>query len=326
MVNSNQNRSEGPRNFGQARAGFRLGLNRHAKIAFYILIPLIIITVATNYYLNVRPYITTNDAFVDGEKVAISAKFTGRIKQLDAKEGDTVNQDQLLVQLADSDLQAQQHQAEANLNFAQSSVSLAKINVQHAQDDFDRSKQQFDDSLITKEQYDHSKSNLELAQAQKDVSVAQAGVAEAQVNLVKTQLKTTKIKSPLKGIVAKKWVSVGDVVQSGQPIYSIYDPGKIWISAYFEETKVSFIKPGDRVEINVNAYPNKRIYGKIESINIAAASEFDLMPAANASGNFTKVTQRIPVKISVNQMKTTANEYTNLLLPGMSVEVKVKIK
>jgi membrane fusion protein (multidrug efflux system) len=133
------------------------------------------------------------------------------------------------------------------------------------------------------------------------------------------------IKSPMDGVAAKRWVLPGDVVQAGQPVFTLYDLKNIWVTANLEETKVGNLRVNDPVEIDVDAYPGMKFHGKVFQIGSYTASEFSLIPANNASGNFTKVTQRVPVKISLEQYGGAIG--TNpVLKPGMSVEVSVKVK
>jgi membrane fusion protein, multidrug efflux system len=276
------------------------------------------------WYTYLRGYITTDDAFVDGDPVSISSKITGRIVQLNAADGDTVTQGQLLVQLDDSDLRAQEAQAQAGLEYAQQSVGLAEVNLQKAQEDLNRSTAQFKESIIPQEQFDHAKRAVDLARAQKKVALAQVNNSQSQIEVIRTQLQNTKIVASSTGVVARKWVMSGDIIQPGQPVFTIYDLGNLWVTAYFEETKIENMKLGSPVEVEVDAYPNYKFVGKVTLIGAAAASRFSLIPPNNASGNFTKVTQRVPVKIGLDEAQLRGNDPDHRLLPGMSVEVKVK--
>ena len=311
------------------KAGNQIG----AEIKWYrrkrVLIPLfflfvLAVAVVIYWYNYVRGYVSTDDAFVDGDKITISARILGRIVQLGADEGDTVKAGQLLVSLDDTDLRAQEAQVIANLNYVRQSVNLARINLEKARDDFQRAAMQFKDNVITQEQYDHARIAQETAGAQLDVALAQVGNTEAQLDVVRTQLANTKIAASLPGVVAKRWVITGDVIQPGQPVFTIYNLDSIWVSAIFEETKLSSIRPGSPVEISVDAYPGRKFSGKVEMIGAAAASQFSLIPPNNASGNFTKVTQRVPIRILIDRQDIIDSLDHGPLLPGMSVEVKVK--
>lgn len=277
------------------------------------------------WYFNLRGFVSTDDAFIDGDRVSLGAKMLGRITDVTVGEGDVVSKGQHLVQLDDSDLQAQKAQAEANLNLAQQNVALAKVNLQKAQDDYNRGTTQFKSQIITQEKYDHITNALDMARAQYGIELARVKTAEARLQVVQTQIANTRITAPLNGIVAKKWALVGDVVQPGQSILTINDNEHVWVTANFEETKLASIHPGDPVQISVDAYGDSEFEGKVLTIGAAAASEFSLIPPNNASGNFTKVTQRVPVKISIYHQQQDGRGDPPLLLPGMSAEVKVRV-
>jgi membrane fusion protein (multidrug efflux system) len=298
-----------------------------------IIIPALIILLAAlagiYYYIGQLGYVSTDDAFIDGNKLSVSSKILGRITKLTVDEGDSVKQGQLLVKLDASDLKARENQAMATLNLARESISLANVNLAKSQDDFNRAEQQYKDKVIPKEQYDHAQKALEAAKAELNIDKTKIGTSQAQLDVIKTDLLNTSIYSPMDGVVGKRWVLTGDVVQPGQPIFTIFDLNNIWVTADLEETKLSSIKIGDRAEISVDAYSHQNFAGKVFQIGSNTASQFSLIPPANASGNFTKVTQRVPVKISIEPVKANGqpDPIDNIkLLPGMSVEIRVKVK
>jgi len=188
-----------------------------------VLIPLLIlllaaVAVAYYWYAYVRGFASTDDAFIDADNVTISSKILGRIAELGADEGDTVTQDQVLVRLDDSDLHAQETQAQANLNFAVKNAALAQVNLDKAQSDFNRADEQYKGNAITREQYDHAQQAVQTAQAQNNATQAQIATAQAQLGVVETQLLNTEIKAPFRGVVAKRWLLAGDVVQAATDI------------------------------------------------------------------------------------------------------------
>ncbi len=275
------------------------------------------------YYTQIRGFDSTDDAYVDGNRVSISAKMLGRMVSLAADEGDTVRQGEVVVRLDDADLRAQEAQAEAGLVDAREAANLADVNLQRAEDDFKRADTQFKTKVIPQEQYEHARSALAAARTQQKIAASRIGTAQAQLNVVRTSLQNTVITAPMNGIVAKRYALPGDVVQPGQPILSVYDLGSVWVTANFEETKISSLKIGDPVEISVDAYPDLTLKGKIILFGASTASQFSLIPPNNASGNFTKVTQRIPVKIEIQHPPASGTD-PYALLPGMSVEVRVR--
>ncbi len=293
-----------------------------------IVIPLLVILVAGvaggwYWYVSMRSFVSTDDAFIDADRVSISSKMLGRVTGLSADEGDSVRKGQMLVRLDDTDVLAQQQQAEAALSLAQVSIGLSATNLEKAREDFQRAKTQYAGGVVTKEQFDHAQKALSAAEAEHRIALARVESARAQLAVVQTSVANTVIFSPIDGVVAKRWILRGDVVQPGQPILSVYDIHNVWVTANFEETKLAEIHLNDPVEINVDSYAGTAFTGNVFQIGTYTASEFSLIPPNNASGNFTKVTQRVPVKISIH--RSDAPGKTPLaLFPGMSVEVKIK--
>jgi membrane fusion protein (multidrug efflux system) len=295
-----------------------------------VLIPFFILIVALAFgawywYKNLRNFVSTDDAYVDANRVSISPKVLGRIVVLTVDEGDRAKQGDLLVRLDETDLRSQVEQAKASLAFARDSLPLAKVNVDRASDDFARADLQFKGAVITKEQYAHAKQALDGAKAEYGIAVSKIAVAKAQLGVVETQLENMTIVAPFDGIVAKRWLLPGDVVQPGQPILTIYDTRLIWVTANLEETKLERVKLKDRVEINVDTYPGRPVWGKVAVIGDYTAAQFSLIPPNNASGNFTKVTQRVPLKIYLDE-QTPKTRAADLLRPGMSVEIRIRVR
>ncbi|MHB1686216.1 MAG: HlyD family secretion protein [Ignavibacteriaceae bacterium] len=301
-------------------------LFRKKRVIIPILLLIItVVIVAYYWYMNLQDFVSTDDAYIDANSVSISTKMLGRINLLGTDEGDTVKSGEVLVKLDESDLRAQEAAAKAGLELAQKSIPLAQINVSRAQDDFNRAEMQFKGGITTKEQYDHAQKTLEAARAEYNIELSKISTAKSQVGVIESQLNNAIISSPMDGVVAKRWVLTGDVVQPGQPIFTIYDMKNIWVTANLEETKLGHIHLNDQVDISVDSYPDVHFQGTVFEIGNYTASEFSLIPPSNASGNFTKVTQRVPIKISIND-PISKNGQKLILRPGMSVEVSVKVK
>jgi membrane fusion protein, multidrug efflux system len=258
-------------------------------------------------------FVSTDDAAIDGDHVNVSAKTLGRIARLLDAEGDKVEAGRTLVLLDDTDLRAQEAQATASLNYAKRNVELAKINLDRAQSDATRSATLFASGATTKEQNDHAASALDAASAQYAIALAQVDTATAQLGVIENSLLNMKIGAPITGVVAKKNMMQGDVVQPGQTIYAINDLDQVWVTANFEETKIGRIELGAPVEVTVDAYKGKVFTGKVALIGAG------IIAPAFSIGDFTKTTQRVPVRITIDKGQTP-------LIPGMSVEVKVKTR
>ena len=293
-----------------------------------VIIPLALLLAAAlggawYWYAHFRGYVTSDDAYIDADRVSISSKMLGRIAKLTVGEGDTVTAGQVLVILDDSDLKAQLAQAAAAFRLAQESVKLTRVNLARAQDDYRRADQQYRTAVITREQYDHAKSALDAAGAEVGIGVSRVAAAQAQVGVVQAQLDNTTIISPVAGKVAKRWTLQGDVVQPGQPVFSVYDMSRIWVTANLEETNMDVVRLGEEVGISVDGHPDREWGGRVFQLGSSTSAQFSLIPPNNASGNFTKVTQRVPIKISIEE-RTPGKTDPAVLLPGMSVEIRIR--
>ena len=144
----------------------------------------------------------------------------------------------------------------------------------------------------------------------------QASQIQARIIAKKVEIEDTEVRSPIAGVINRTFVNPGEYVNAGQRIALIHDPNTIWVEALIKETEIRRVAHGQQVEILVDAYPERNFEGKVTRIGYATTSEFSLLPSPNPSGNFTKVTQRIPVRIAIAQVD-------GLLKPGMMVEVAI---
>lgn len=327
-----------------------------SKGSFKIYIPLFIIILTIGvaswyWYRDYNLYISSDDAHIESDNVQISAKMLGRITRLYASEGDTIKEHALLAEIDSLDLIAQKkqtlamleqayaqlEQAKAKLNYDNENIKVFEVYNEKAKEDYERAKIQVAADVITREQYDHLKKAWETTKAQLDVakiqlSVSRAqiesantavGYANAQINVIETQLSNTRLYAPFNGIIAKKWLLGGDIVQPGQSIYSLTGKSLRWVIVFLEETKLSAIHLNQTAKFTIDAFGERVFQGKVFSIGASTASQFSLIPANNASGNFTKVTQRIPVKISIDSDDEGSDIKKLGILPGMSVVVKI---
>ena len=312
---------------------------------------LIVIIGGIYWYKDYSSYIKTDDAVVASDNISVSPKIMGRISRLYAQEGDSVKQGQLLAELDSVDLLAQKQQViaakaqtqankaqtEAKYQFDEKNIKVLQIGLEKSKEDFDRANLQFAGGVITKEQFDHLKKTQETAQAQLEAAKAQLVVsktmiisaetaivgAQAQISVISTQLNNTRLHAPVDGVVAKRWLLPGDITQLGQSIYTINNNTKFWILVYLEETKMETLHLGQKAKISLDTYPDVIFTGKIFTMSSTTASQFSLIPPNNASGNFTKVTQRVAVKISIDGTEGGQKLSSFNLLTGMSAVVKI---
>jgi membrane fusion protein, multidrug efflux system len=324
------------------------------RLKVYIPLALVVVIVLAGcwyWYKDYTSYITTDDAHVDADNVSIGSKILGRISAVYADEGENVKKDMLLAVLDSSDLVAQRNQAKAlraqalaNLsqtevkyNSDQKGIRVLEINLERAADDLDRAQKQSEGGVITSEQYSHIKKAYETAEAQLDAAKTQllvsrsmissakaaAETSEAQVRVIDTQLRNTSLYSPDEGVISKRWLLPGDVVQPGQSVFTLTKSNQLWVVAFLEETKMYEIHNGQPVKFTIDAFPGVKFEGKVFLVGSTTASVFSLIPANNASGNFTKVTQRIPVRISIDKADSNKDVSSYNILSGMSSVVKI---
>jgi len=155
-------------------------------------------------------------------------------------------------------------------------------------------------------------------------SSAQARVGQAKATLAQAELNLqyTVIKAPARGVVSRKSVNLGQVIQASQPLMALVQTDDVWITANFKETQLDEMRAGQRVLISVDAYDGRKFEGKVDSISAATGARFSLLPPENATGNFVKVVQRVPVKIVLDG----GADAGAVLRPGMSVTATVYLR
>ena len=229
---------------------------------------------------------------------------------------------------------------QANTSTAKANVAAARVKLNLANKDYARYANLVKDGSITQQAFDQAKATQEsavaafqAAQDQYTAAVKQVGTTQSQlavsnnvisqrqsdIDFAKLQLSYTDIKAPATGIVSKKNVQKGQLVQAGQSLFSIVNDGSIYVTANFKETQLEKIRTGSKVEIEVDAYPDEKIQGEVYNFSPITGAKGSLLPPDNATGNFVKVVQRIPVKIKIHPSK----EMLAKLRPGMSVKASV---
>ncbi|MGI8810908.1 MAG: efflux RND transporter periplasmic adaptor subunit [Pyrinomonadaceae bacterium] len=225
--------------------------------------------------------------------------------------------------------QAQLNSAQKQVLSTQSRVDEAVAGVATANQNYRQSQAQID---LSQSQVGESQGRLQDANAAPEridvthaqVSTADAGIAaaEAAVNQAELELSYTKIFAPEDGFVTRKTAEEGQLVQNGSPLMAISRSDEVWVVANFKETQLEHMQPGQAVDISVDAFPSETFHGKVESFQAGTGSRFSVLPAENATGNYVKVVQRVPIKIVFDEPP----EKVKRLVPGMSVEPTVKVR
>ena len=204
-------------------------------------------------------------------------------------------------------------QSQADATWAAYQAALAARNsadesVRQAQAGVDRAQAQLQANAAELAQAQAGVDTTKIKQAQAQTSQAQAAAALANLAAAKLQLSYATIRAPIDGIVSKRSVNVGDYVASGQALMALVDEKNIWITANLKETQMTNVRIGQPVAIKIDAYPHEKFRGTVQSIAAATGSTFSLIPPDNASGNYTKVVQRVPVRISIDMTSDPAGE------------------
>lgn len=275
------------------------------------------------WFFHSKTRVWTNDAFLDGYQISISSDVEARIITLYVDEGDVVEAGQLLCRLDESIFNSKKEDAATHVSLLQETVKLQKIEMEKLRDIYIVAKQEYENQIISYIEFDKMEKDYHLAMANFKVAEANLANGIAKLGVIEELLRHTKVYAPRDGAIAKRWVVAGDVAHIGQPLFALTDTKNIWVTANLEETKVEHLKPGDPVDIHIDAYPDRHFTGSIYVVRASAASQFSLIPPDNATGNFTKVVQRVPVKILLDIPQSKNPLY---LYPGMSVEISVKTK
>jgi len=288
-----------------------------------------------------RSHVSTDNAQVDGHIIPVLPKVGGYVNEVRIEENQAVRAGDTLVVLDDRDLRSRLTQTEADLaavlatvssrtrvGQAEAAVAQAQANAVKAQADLARLEPLAIQSIVSPQSLDAARgaaaaAAAQLAAAQAALVGADARVAAARAvrDQAALQLSYTRILAPAAGVVSKKSVELGQLVQPGQPLMTVVPLDDVWVTANLKETETADVTPGDSADITVDAYEGRHFRGYVESLSPATGAKFSLLPPDNATGNFTKVVQRIPVRI---RLDSAAADPAHPLRPGMSVVATIK--
>jgi membrane fusion protein (multidrug efflux system) len=332
------------------------GLRVSVRVLAAIGAAVVALGVVTYWFLEIRGRENTDDAFVEGHLVFLSPRVAGQVQEVLVEENQHVRAGQVMVRLDPADFEVRVDRARADLEaaknrMAQSSAAAeaasaqahaAAVRVRHAEQELERAQGLFDRKVASQMQldaavaeYNTATAELRAAEqrelAERAMIANEAPVLQAQAALREAQLalEHATITAPFDGVIGRKSVELGANVSPGQPLFALSQSTEKWISANFKETQVGRMHPGDPVEIRVDAYPDRVWRGRIESISPATGAKYALLPPDNATGNFTKVVQRIPVRIALDpaaKSDDVAAGPEDPLSVGLSVNVSVRVR
>ena len=321
---------------------------------FILLLLLIAIGSAAYWYFFIKGFEETEDAYVSGNQVMVSAQVAGNIAKINVDNMDPVQAGDVLLELDDTNAKLNFEQAKSNLANAvrqisqlnytvkqlKSAVRANEITLAQAQGNLNRRVQLVKDGAIDKESFQHAKEAVELAKANLTTSQNQLEANQAllldgplseqpQIQSAVSNLKQawlnlerTKIRSPIKGYVARRNAQVGQAVSVGGTLMAVVTTDQMWLDANFKETQLTHMRIGQPVEIHFDLYgKDKTFNGKVVGIEMGTGSAFSLLPTQNATGNWIKVVQRVPVRIQLDPQQLAENP----LRIGLSATVKVNV-
>jgi len=356
-----QTRSDGEE-APNARASRRWSRSQK-RVAMLIAALVVCVAAALYYLRFIAPFESTDDAFIEGHVTQVAPQVAGRVAGVLVSDNQFVSAGEVLAQIEPSDYEAKLQQQRASLASAQSRLAQAsaqltvdqakaeqeRANVTAAQAEATRAEadskryEAIGTSGVSQSQIDLAATqarstaanlvaarNKELA-AEAQVSLDQASIqtaaaevkrSEAAVDQAELDLSYTQVKAQESGYVTRKTVEAGSYAQPGQALLAIVQR-EVWVVANFKETQLTHMRRGQPVTVHVDAYPHLKLTGHVDSIQSGAGARFSLFPPENATGNYIKVLQRVPVKIVFDH----TNPFASLALgPGMSVEPKVRVK
>ena len=315
-------------------------------------VPLLVVLGTCITYLHAGRYVETNNAYIKADKAIIAAEVTGKIVAVAVKENDHVERGQLLFRLDDTPYklaldradaalaQTEQDIAATKLQYKQAlaEIELAQNNVAYARVTYNRQVGLVERKIGSISDLDDAKHNLDTAIKQQELAGQRAskilvdlnGKADIAVadhpryqqarsdrDQAALDLQRTMVTAPFSGIASKK-PEVGAYVERGNAVMSLVSDGDMWIEANFKETDLTYLRPNQSVEVRIDTYPGYAWRGTVQSLSEATGSEFALLPAQNATGNWVKVVQRVAVRITLDH-----GENDPPLRSGMSATVTV---
>jgi membrane fusion protein (multidrug efflux system) len=325
---------------------------RWGRLALMLAVPLAILIGGVVYWLGLQGKVSTDDAYVKQDKVSISAEVGGKILQVYVKNGDHVKAGQLLYRLDPEPFQIQLDQATAAIAAAQANVTAlansadlsgadiakAREDIAFAQSNFQRQQALWNRGFTTKAAYDAARHAVEQGQA--ELKAAQASATEAQARLAhgaavpgenpqiaaakaqaeaaRLNLSRTEIRAPMAGEVAgAERLLPGQLVVQNVPMLTLVGVRGAYVEANYKETQLGEMRVGQQARIEFDAYPDMDLKAHVASIGAGTGSEFSVLPAQNATGNWVKVTQRVPVRIAID------SQPDRKLIAGLTTSVTV---
>ena len=327
---------------------------RWLRFFFLALGPLILLSVGAYMYATGGRYVTTENAYVKTNKIAVSTDISGRVAEILVVENDRVNPDQVLFRVHAAPFRIALAQAEAKLGIVAQEIEalrtqyrqelveleMAKDDVAFFEREYQRQQRLSNKGVVSKATHDEARHQMQSAQQRITATheeltraLAQLGgdptlatekhpryrQALAELDQALLDLEYTVVKAPSAGVISNLQLEVGEYVEAGKPVFSLVSAAEPWVTANLKETDLTHIREGQLATVRADAYPDHQWQAVIASISPATGAEFSLLPPQNASGNWVKVVQRVPVRLTLVESSVSGPP----LRAGMSVHVSI---
>lgn len=345
----------GPERQREPRAKLRRRrLRQRLRLPLMVGVPLLAALVGFYLYLTGGRYVSTDDAYVQAARVAVSTDVPGRVVEVDVHDNQTVTAGEVLFKLDDRPFRIAVENAQAQLAAARLKIEAekatyrqrmadqqaAKDTLDYQQREFDRQQRLLATGVASQSQFDQAAHALQVARqqltaVQQQAANALAGLggnadiladqhplvqqAEAELDRARLNLSYTVVTAAEDGIVTKvDQLQAGDYVTAASPVFSLFSSRRIWIEANFKETDLTHMRPGQSARLFIDSYAGEKFKARVASLSPGTGSTFSLLPPENATGNWVKVVQRLPVRLEIVSAPANAP-----LHAGLSVNVEV---
>lgn len=345
---------EAPSELQPARAPRQRSRSERLRLPLMIAGPIVLLLVGGYFYLFGGRYVSTDDAYVRAAQANVSSNVPGRVVQVLVHDNQQVRKGEVLFKLDDAAFRIAVAEAEAQLGKArlqieglkatyrqrQADLAAARDTLKYRQSEYERQQRLLSKGIASQAQFDaaaHAKESAEqlYSSAQQQIAAALAGLdgnpnipmekhplvmeAQAQLDRAQLNLSYTTIAAPEDGVVTKvEELQVGNYINASQPVFALVSTNDVWIEANFKEVQLTHMRAGQTATVEIDAFPGRKFTARVTSESPGTGTEFSALPAENATGNWVKVVQRVPVRLEIEGLQ--ANEG---LQSGLSATVKV---
>jgi len=325
---------------------------RRRNLVLWILGPAVVLAIGGYMYLTSGRFVSTDNAYVQADHVTVAPQISGRVSEVQVRENQAVKAGDVLfridpqpLEIAMTRMQAQMESVRSLLDAARAGYASAEADLRSAEEalsvnqrQYERMKEMRQKGLIAQKDLDDATNNLASARGKRDSDVAAlekakgllgglpktsnedlAGykLAQAQYEQAKLDLEHATVRAPMDGVIGKTTLQPGDFLAMGQAAMPLVADTKLWVDANFKETELTHVVVGQSATIEVDTYPGKKWAAHVASISPASGAEFSVLPAQNATGNWVKIVQRIPVRLQIDAQQGP------ILRAGMSAIVEI---